>query len=81
MIGTGPGGRLLCAESESTVFGEAAARLREGEGAFSGGGSIECDDRVCLVATAGSGSAAISSSAVDVSMVTYFVVGAAGRCW
>ena len=58
------------AGSDSTGFGDADVRLGEGEGALvSGGGSMDACDVGAFDGRAGSGSARISSSVDEVSMV------------
>jgi hypothetical protein len=73
----GPGGGLPdVAGSDSTGLGDAAARLGDGEGALvSSGGSMDACDVGALDGRAGSGSAGISSSVDEVSMVICFVGG------
>lgn len=77
----GPEGRgEAAAPLSDSGLGDAAAALGEGEGALViGGGSIEEDDRGGFEGIAGSGSAGISSSAEDVSIVICLVGGGASR--
>ena len=73
---TGPGGGLPDAPPSPSGFGDAAATLGEGEGALvSGGGSIDAFEVGARDGRAGSGSAGISSSADEVSMVICLVGG------
>jgi hypothetical protein len=73
----GPGGGLPNVPgSDSTGFGDAAVRLGEGEGALvRGGGSMDACEVGALDGRAGSGSARISSSVDEVSMVICWVGG------
>ena len=72
----GPGGgrEVDCDGSESDGFGDATtlAWLGEGDGALMGGGSM-ANGVGALAGKAGSGSAGISSSAEEVSIVIGFV--------
>ena len=73
----GPGGGLPeVARSDSIGFGDADVRLGEGEGALvSGGGSMDACEVGALDGSAGSGSAGISSSIDEVSIVICLVGG------
>lgn len=79
--GVGPGGGPgVDASLSARGFGDAAARLGEGDGALViGGGSIDECDVGALEGIAGSGKAGISSSADEVSIVMCFVGGLAWR--
>jgi len=59
--------------SGSSGLGDAAATSCEGEGALSGGGSMDEFDIGALDGITGSGNAGISSSVDDVSIVICFV--------